>query len=368
MRSVATAAVAMPLPALSLLLAVAGFAVAPRVDGEQVAVRWSDVLRQPPAWYGGAEAVRIADNVLTYQTPAGAWPKNVDMARAPMSPAGLPHPHETNTIDNGATWTQLVYLARVYAQTPEPRFRAAFERGLDYLLAAQYANGGWPQYFPLRKGYYSHITFNDGAMISVLALLRDVVQGREPFRFVDEKRRARAAAAVARGIDCILRCQVRVDGRLTAWCAQHDEHTFAAAPARKFEPATLSGGESAAIVRFLMEEENPSPAVIDAVRAAVAWFEAVKITGLQFDRFKTAEGFDARVKPAGSAAEPLWARFYEIGTNRPVFTGRDAVVRYALAEIERERRGGYAWYGTWPAKVLGDYPEWEAALGGQRSP
>ena len=51
-------------------------------------------------------------------------------------------------------------------------------------------------------------------------------------------------------------------------------------------------------------------------------------------------------------APPLWARHYEIETDRPIFAGRDGVKRYALADIERERRTGTAWYGGWPQQVL----------------
>ena len=50
--------------------------------------------------------------------------------------------------------------------------------------------------------------------------------------------------------------------------------------ARKFELVSLSGSESVGIVRFLMRIENPSPAIIASVNAAVEWFEKVKITGL----------------------------------------------------------------------------------------
>ena len=59
------------------------------------------------------------------------------------------------------------------------------------------------------------------------------------------------------------------------------------------------------------------------------------------------------------AAPPIWARFYEIGTNRPIFSGRDGIVRYRLAEIELERRTGYAWYGTYATALVADeYPAW----------
>jgi PelA/Pel-15E family pectate lyase len=64
------------------------------------------------------------------------------------------------------------------------------------------------------------------------------------------------------------------------------------------------------------------------------------------------------------AAPPLWARFYEIGTNRPIFSGRDGVVRYSLAEIELERRVNYSWLGPYAADLLAkDYPAWKARVG-----
>lgn len=70
-----------------------------------------------------------------------------------------------------------------------------------------------------------------------------------------------------------------------------------------------------------------------------------------------------RRRPAGA---PLWARFYELGTNRPVFTGRDKVIPDVFSEIEQERRSGHAYYGTWPARPLGtDYPGWLAGLKGR---
>jgi PelA/Pel-15E family pectate lyase len=111
-----------------------------------------------------------------------------------------------------------------------------------------------------------------------------------------------------------------------------------------------------------MEIERPSPAIVAAVEGAVAWLRAVAIRGLRLERFTDADGTrDTRVV-ADPAAGPLWARFYELGTNRPIFLGRDSVVRGRLDEIERERRGGYAYYVTEPATLLDrDYPRWRAS-------
>ena len=310
--------------------------------------------------------MRIADNVLLYQLNSGAWAKNIDLAKALTASdkaalAAQQKQAKDSTIDNGATYTQMTFLARVYQATGETRFKNSFLKGLDFLLGAQYENGGWAQ-FPLGSGYHRHITFNDDAMVGVLSLLRDVVRTSQPYAFTDTPRRERAAVAVARGIACLLKCQVIVDGRRTAWCAQHDERTLAPAPARSYELVSLSGSESVGLVRFLMGEGNPSQEIIEAIQSAVAWFERVKITGIrqvtQADPSQP-NGRD-KVILADPDAPPLWARFYEMGSNRPFFCGRDGVKKYRLAEIEHERRTGYAWYTEAPAALLArDYPAWQ---------
>ena len=187
-----------------------------------------------------------------------------------------------STIDNGATYSQLMFLARVYSAQRQEKHRHSFLRGLDFLLEAQYPNGGWPQFYPDLSGYFKHITFNDGAMIGVMKLLRDVAAAKSGYEFVDKDRRLKADDAVKRGIECILKTQVIVDGRRTVWCAQHDEVTLAPAPARKYELVSLSGGESIDIVRFLMTIKNPSPAVIESIETAVEWFEKTKLTGIKW--------------------------------------------------------------------------------------
>jgi PelA/Pel-15E family pectate lyase len=76
-------------------------------------------------------------------------------------------------------------------------------------------------------------------------------------------------------------------------------------------------------------------------------------------------GFE-RTVVKDDAAPPIWARFYEIGTNRPVFEGRDNVVRYSVMEIEPERRNGYGWYTDAPSKLVEkDYPKWQKRLSNQ---
>ena len=141
-------------------------------------IAWADAQKKPDEWYASAEALRIADNLLLYQRDSGGWPKNIDMGkpleRLERAAAVRGRRKDDSTIDNGATYTQLSFLARVFTAQHQERHRESFLKGLDYLLKAQYPNGGWPQFYPNLSGYYKHITFNDGAMIGVMKLLRDV--------------------------------------------------------------------------------------------------------------------------------------------------------------------------------------------------
>jgi PelA/Pel-15E family pectate lyase len=328
-------------------------------------VRFADCLKQPPEWYATPAARDVAANMFLYQSPEGGWPTDVDTTVAPTSEFLAKKPSSrAPTIDDGATTVPLRFFARVVATTGDETLRDAFLKGFDFLLAAQYPNGGWPQYFPLRKGYHSHITFNDDAMVDVLELLRDASEGSAPFDFVDDERRALAAAAVARGIECILATQIRRGGKLLVWCAQHDAETLEPAWARNFEPPSFSGHESVGVVRFLMAIENPDARVIAAVEGASEWLRGAVVRGLRVERFVGADGKRDVRTLADPDAPPIWARFYDLESVTPIFTGRDRVPRERLDDIEYERRNGYGYLGTWPAKLLEkEYPEWRKKHG-----
>lgn len=322
------------------------------------AERAGQFLGRPDAWFAQPEARQIAANILSYQSELGGWPKNVGTAGKPFTgdrKALKP------TFDNGATTDELRFLARIYRATKDDAYRQAFERGYDYILKAQYPTGGWPQSYPPGPQYHRHITFNDNAMVRLMEFLRETWTS-DRYDWLEAARKTAAQAAFERGLQCILKCQIKVDGKLTAWCAQHDEVDYAPRPARSYELVSLSGHESVGIVRLLMSIEKPSPEIRRAVEGAVAWFDAVQIKGIKVVEQKDPQapkGKD-RVVVNDASAPPLWARFYEIGSNRPMFCDRDGVVKYRLADIGHERRNGYAWYGDWPRSLLEkDYPAWK---------
>lgn len=246
------------------------------------------------------------------------WPKSTQVHK------GV----ELGSFDDGKTTAEIRFLATVYLATGGERFRDGVLRGLDFIFAAQYPSGGWPQSYPERGNYSDYVTFNDQAMIRIMWLLTEVAEGAAPYTFIDEEVRTKAQTALERGLDYILNAQIVVDGVLTGWNQQHDPVTYAPRPGRPYEPVAITAYETVGIVEYLMSLPEPSVEVRRAILSALEWLESSRL-------------------PDGR-----WARFYEIGTNRPIFLGRDGVVRYSVTEIDEERQSGYAWYGTWPHNLL----------------
>ena len=318
-------------------------------------------------FFQSEEATRIGDQILLYQRVTGAWPKNTDMVRRLTDREreavlkAKEHTHDS-TIDNGATTSQMIFLARLYQATGEERFREAFLKALQYILDGQYENGGWPQIWPNTEGYHAHITFNDDAIANILFIFDDIRNGRAPYEgdLLDKATRQRVAKAFDKGIECILKCQIYVDGVPTVWCQQHYKDSFEPAPARVFEHACYCTQESAMLVRLLMTLPKPSKRVKEAVHGAMKWFDTYKLTGLRLVRtgWRMGERRDAKLIEDPSAEQPIWGRFYNFEYSEPFVCDRDGIERRRLEQIGLERRTGYSWYGSRPAELYPLYEKW----------
>ncbi|OUJ71677.1 pectate lyase [Hymenobacter crusticola] len=312
----------------------------------------------------------VAERMLVFQRSVGGWPKAVNGQKVsyehPLTAAEKASTRkdagkDDATIDNNATTREIRYLLAAAQRTGNTAYRSAAENGIRYLLKMQYPNGGFPQYYPDHSLYRHQITYNDNAMIRSLLVLRDLVEQKGDFTLVDRALVPQAKLAVERGVDCILKTQYVQNGKLTAWCAQHDEKTLQPAKARAFELASLSGDETVEIVKFLMGVDNPTPEVRKAIDSAVAWLNAVKMPNQAVKDIadpKQPTGRDRVI--VAEAGSTLWARFYDLESNKPIYVGRNSEKKNTLAEIENERRAGYLYVGTWPEKLLTkDYPAWQ---------
>lgn len=306
----------------------------------------------------------LAEKVLVYQLPNGGWGKQLDKKAVdyslPIDKALLSQikasGDEHATIDNSATTKEIAILIKTYQATKNPSYLSSAEKGINYLLTMQYANGGFPQYYPNSAIYRKQITYNDNAMINALSILYNVAEEKNGFEFVDESLKAKSKLAVAKGIDCILKTQFIQNGKPSIWGDQYNEITLKPEKARAFEPASLASAESVSITKFLMMQ-HANPEIEKAVKSAIQWFKTNKIEGYSYNVIKKDN------KSVRTLAEDknsvIWARFYDLETNKPIFGDRDGSIKYNYNDVSEERRNGYSWYVDSPQKLIDkDYPTW----------
>lgn len=294
--------------------------------------------KTPDSEFTSNEGKALAQTIVSYQLPCGGWSKAIDYTQGPRTPGtqfvAQEHPsHYAGTFDNRSTTEQLKFLARSQALVPNDEVKASVERGIDYLIAAQAPNGGWPQCFPLEGGYHDEITLNDNAMVHVLEVLQLIVSGSEGFEWIDKTRREQAGKAIERGHAALLKLQHGV------WSPQYDLLTGEVVGARGFELAGISAGESVEVLRYLMKLKKPSNEIIAAIETGLQWFKDNEL-------------------PPGEDGKPQWARFNDPHTGKPFYPGkRDGRAHADYHEMRKTNPGGYDYFTTKGTDVLGKWAE-----------
>ncbi len=341
--------------------------------------------------YGAEEDVnpKVAEYVMSWQLSHGGWTKDKDeiyerywngtekkakyYQRDKVTPLG--------TIDNDATVSEIEYLSRVYNQYGKAEVKDSVLKGLEFLLTMQYESGGFPQVYPEQDHgssvYENDATFNDNATVNVLYLYKDILTKEEPYssRLISEDLYGRIEEAYYKGIDYVLMAQVEVDGELTAWGGQHNPLTYETTKGRAFEPLSIISKESVKIVGFLESIDTTIMEADEKLNRHIVVVEEVKDDAgiivieerhLTVDRIE-ASIMGAQTWLAGVAVEDTkyylkglngryfvtqsgkltWYRFYEIGSNEPLFGDVDGSVTHVITEISTSRRHGYGWAGTW---------------------
>lgn len=313
-------------------------------------------VHAPDSWYKTAAGKQVAEAILSLQTPSGGWSKRTDMtvARSAGQHWGV-EPKYVPTFDNSATTTQLRVLAKAYQATAELRYKAAFYRGIHLIIQAQYPHGGWPQNYPLTGGYHDHVTLNDEVTTEILSLLLAITEAKQEFSFVDPELQQTAEQALTKGVALLLRIQQRDNSGLSLWAAQYEHRNLLPAWARAYEMPALAVMESASLLEVLMQLPKPTDELQQAIHSAVAWLKRHAIYDKHWHRTE-------RVLQDKPGAGPLWPRFAELNSNRPIFGDRDHALYYDVQQVSLERRQGYAWYTERPVQTLKQYQLWQQKL------
>ncbi|REJ93331.1 MAG: polysaccharide lyase [Planctomycetota bacterium] len=225
----------------------------------------------------------------------------------------------TTTFDDDKSQSAIRFLVRL-DEALEFKNRALHESAqfaLNAVLESQYPNGAWPQRysefpdpdeFPVMaaaypeswprswpdEDYREYYTLNDNTIRDLIVTLLDAYDVYGDQRYLD---------AAMKGGDFFLLAQM--PDPQPGWAQQYNREMHPAW-ARKFEPASITGGESQGVMRALLllyrrtgqdKYLTPIPKALDYYRASLRE--------------------DGRL-----------ARFYELHTNRPLYFTRDYTLTY----------------------------------------
>jgi len=281
------------------------------------------------------DAARAAGQcLLRGQLRGGGWPYMIpfdaprraalDLRTEPVSKAKGLKRH--SVLDDNTTQEALRFLVLLDEALAfkDAAVHEAADYGLKALLKVQFPNGAFPQVFmpdpaydaaavPVKraefppegaeptheKDYHVFYTFNDN-------LMRDV---NRLFFAAWEVYTNDVYLAAARRVGAFIKL-AQLPEPQPAWAQQYD---FQMRPcwARKFEPASVTGGESQSLLRALAELYlvTGDRTYLEPIPQAVAYLRRSRLS-------------DGRL-----------ARFYELRTNRPLYLTKDYQVTFSDADL-----------------------------------
>lgn len=236
---------------------------------------------------------------------------------------------DDNTTQAAASF--LVAMAAATQRSTDPRdlrIGEARDDALRGMLRAQYPNGAWPQRYrgelrdpakhPVKPAHVpaQYLRTWPDSDYTVFYPMNDNVQARciatmlAAYRTLGRKEYLDAATRCA---EFILLAQLPEPHR--GWAQQYD-HNMEPAWARHMEPPALCSAESANVVLALIDMylETGDRKFLASAGEAVAWLKKSQI------------------------GPNRWSRYYELGTNRPIYGDTDGKIHDAPPA-----RSGYGW-------------------------
>ncbi len=281
-------------------------------------------------------AKETADALLRGQLRSGGWDNRIEFDPDErkkyayrVEPDDGKQRRNTTTFDDNKSQSAIRFLMQLDQELEfkDAAIHEATMYALDAVLKSQYSSGAWPQRFsefpspadpttvkasipktwsrtfPGEK-YAGFYTLNDNTMSDLIVLLLDAHETYQDERYLE---------AAERGGEFFLNAQLPEPQ--PGWAQQYDKEMHPAW-ARKFEPPAITGGESQGVMRTLLMLYRRTAAVrenadrfLEPLPRAIAYYRRSVLD-------------DGKL-----------ARFYELGTNRPLFFTKQYELTYSSADM-----------------------------------
>jgi hypothetical protein len=281
-------------------------------------------------------AKETADALIRGQLRSGGWDNRIEFDPDErkkyayrVEPDDGKKRRNTTTFDDNKSQSAIRFLMQLDQQLEfkDATIHESVLYALDAVLRSQYSSGAWPQRYSEFPGpadstitkasipqswsrtfpgtkYAGFYTLNDNTMSDLIVLMLDAYDIYQDQRYLE---------AAARGGEFFLNAQLPEPQ--PGWAQQYDKEMHPAW-ARKFEPAAITGGESQGVMRTLLLLYRRTAAVRDH---ADRFLEPLPRAIAYYRRSALDDG--------------KLARFYELGTNRPLFFTKQYELTYSSDDM-----------------------------------
>jgi len=235
------------------------------------------------------------------------------------------------TFDDNISQEALSFLMAIDQILDEGWLTESVELGLQFMLKSQFANGAWPQWYPLRGGYSNNYTFNDNSINDCIRVMMEAHKHYGKKEYLD---------SAQRGGDFMFLSQGKPPQ--AGWAQQYDED-LKPSWARSFEPPGICSAATGRNIRTLVDLYlyTKNGKYLKPIPAAIDWLKR------------------SQIKPN------LWGRIYEVGSNKPIYGDRrdGNKVHYDYEKVSEFEQTHYGWRGEYGINSAINYYERVKQLG-----
>jgi len=276
-------------------------------------------------------ARKVARALAWGQRQVGGWDHRVRVDHLKPDSVQPERAKGRCTFDDNISQEALSFLMAIDQILDEAWLTESVELGLQFMIKSQFANGAWPQWYPLRGGYYNHYTFNDNSINDCIRIMTEAHKHYDKKEYLDGARR---------GGDFMILSQYK--SPQAGWAQQYDQD-LKPSWARSFEPSGICSAATGRNIRSLVDLYlyTKDGKYLKPIPAAIDWLKR------------------SQIKPN------LWGRIYEVGSNKPIYGDRrdGNKIHYDYDKISEFERTHYAWRGEYGISSAINYYERVKKLG-----
>jgi PelA/Pel-15E family pectate lyase len=282
------------------------------------------------------------------------------------------------TFQNGMSVSFIKLIINSFLKTKKSDLLSSILKLIDYMIAIsnshEYSNGGIPLYYPKLddEEWKYNISIKNGNLINYLRTIEIILNSSELLQCIDPKIE-QLKNAYLKTLNLLLKLQVNIGKKKTIWSQYYNKNNLSPTKGNDNEPMGLCSLESAQILLYLMDFDNPTKNIKNAIIGGCEWFKEHKIYGWTqiFDKksynpedpenLTEQQTLLTKYKYSPFPEKmTMHSRYYDFEKEKPLFQENNKL--YTLEtfnDMSIDHRNNEFHIGLWGHHLLEMYEEWK---------